>query len=278
MLKCHVLRRRPELGQADCGQCEQGVDEHGAADQMQFHVRSHRVGRMPNMGRCVTAVLVQPISQVLDFRSFFDARPRKPRGEQSAGRRRRRSRGSAGRAGQRARPRRTAERHRSQAGRDARCVHACQGRSGQHPPPCPGRCEQGPQVRHRKLRRGHGACPRQPRDGVESRSADGRIDQGRRRDDPEAAHRRVREEPPRRSDAAAGRQARPEQAPGRGRGAVRPGSEHRGGRAAEGLHDRRPPAAPGHRDRRRTEINVAQKLNKLLKRSDISQYSTHLKT
>ena len=44
MLECHVLRRRPEFRQADRSQRKQGVDEHGAADQMQFHVLSHRVG------------------------------------------------------------------------------------------------------------------------------------------------------------------------------------------------------------------------------------------
>ena len=44
MLECHVLRRRPEFRQANRSQREQGVDEHGAAYQMQFHDRSHRVG------------------------------------------------------------------------------------------------------------------------------------------------------------------------------------------------------------------------------------------
>ena len=42
MLECHVLRRRSQFRQANRSQCEQGVDEHGAAYQMQFHDRSHR--------------------------------------------------------------------------------------------------------------------------------------------------------------------------------------------------------------------------------------------
>jgi len=49
-------------------------------------------------------------------------------------------------------------------------------------------------------------------------------------------------------------QARSEQAPGRGRRAGRPGSQYRGQRAPEGLHDCRPPVAPGHRYRRGAKI------------------------
>lgn len=95
--------------------------------------------------------------------------------------------------------------------------------------------------------------------------------------DPQAADLGVREEPPGRNPAGAGRQARSDEAPGRGRGAGRTGSQYRRQRVAKRVHDRGPSVASSHRYRSAGEINTYVQLCKALKARGFTKYLSHLK-
>ena len=154
-------------------------------------------------------------------------------------------------------PRRRAacRRPRSPPRRAVRRLPARQGRSREHPPPRRGRDRQGAQVRGRELRREPAAGEGQPGGGDRDPDADARADAAK------ASHATLRQLSAALErnkvveiNPAAGAKFDPHQHQAISVVPARRRSQHRGRRAAEGLPDRRPRAAPGPRHGQRARL------------------------